>query len=340
MQRFNVGYSVANRAMEILAREGLIQRQQGQGSFVSEKPSNTPEATRLDAFALVLGHSRWSFYPTLFQGLDSAATDLHYQTIVCDTENEVDRQATILMQLIDKRVAGIALVPTTGIETPSYQVRLCQQMGIPVVLLHRDIKGASAPVIALPFEEIGYRSGMALVEQGHRRIALVFDERYVATEQYEAGLRRALGKCDAGPGDLSIHSSGRRPIPMSLEHAKFLEQMLDEMLGLPAQERPTAIMAGAGDDAEWMYVHLMKLGVRVPQEMSLITIGSTSQRRALDQQLSAVTIDEQGVGRLAAQLLAEMGRGERPIDNNERFTAELGFYPGQTLGPAPAGMMV
>lgn len=335
MQRFNVGYSVANRAMEILVREGLIHRQQGQGSFVSEKRSDASEATRLDAFALVLGHSRWSFYPSLFQGLDNTAGDLHYQTIVCDTENNVDRQSAIIMQLIDKRVAGIALVPTTKIETPGYQVRLCQQLGIPVVLLHRNIKGVSAPVVVLPFEEIGYRAGKALIEQGHRRFALVFDERYVATEQYEAGLRRALGKCDDGPAELTVHCSGERPIPMTPDHEKFLEQLLDGILGQPGPEQTTAIVAIAEDDAEWIYMRLMKTGMRVPEQVSLITVGSTIRRREIDRQLAAVTIDEQGVGRLAARLLSEMGCGKRPINNSEQFAAELGFYAGQTLGPAP-----
>ena len=337
MQQFDVGYSVANRAMEILANEGLIQRHQGQGSFVSEKTSDTTEAASLDAFALVLGHPRWSFYQSLFQGLDTTAANLHCQMIVCDTENDLDRQATVFMQLIDKRVAGIALVPTTEVETPGYQIRLCQQIGIPVVLLHRNVKGVSAPVIALPFEDIGYLAGKTLVEQGHRRVALVFDERYVATEQYEAGLRQALGKSSDGMGKLSIHCSGQRPIPMTPEHEKFLEEMLDGILDLPAAERPTAIMAIADDDAEWIYLRLIKLGVRVPQEVSLITVGSTIRHRVLDQQLSAVTIDEQGVGQLAAKLLSEIGRGVRPIDNSERFTAALDFHIGQTLGPPTNG---
>ena len=122
---------------------------------------------------------------------------------------------------------------------------------------------------------------------------------------------------------------------MTPEHEAFLERMLDGILGLPAGERPTAIMAIADDDAEWLYVRLMKMGVRVPEELSLVTIGSALRRRVLDQQLSAVTIDEQSVGQLAARLLSEMGAHERSIDDRQRFTVKIGFHTGQTLGPAP-----
>lgn len=334
MRQFGVGYSVANRAMEILAREGLIDRQQGHGTFVSESASGAPAASRLGAIALVLSHSRWSFYSSLFQGMDTAAGSLQYQTIVCDTDNDPGRQAMILMQLIDKRVAGIAIVPTSQPETAGYQIRLCQEMGVPVVLLHRQVRDVSAPLISLPFEDIGYRIGKALVDRGHRQVAWVFDERYEATDRYEAGLRRALdGSAEAC--DLQIHTSGRRTIPINAEHEAFLGNMLDGILRKRSMQRPTAIVAIAEDDAEWIYMRLMKMGVCVPDEISLITVGSALRQREIDKQLTAVTLDEAGVGRLATQLLSEMGRGQRPITDNERFTAELGFHAGETLGLAP-----
>lgn len=349
MQQFNVGYSVANRAMEILAHDGLIERQQGQGSFVRESVSDAPRADSLSTFALVLGHSRWSFNLSLCQGSDAVAGQLHYQTVVCETENDIHRQASVLMQLIASHVGGIALVPTTQPETPECQVRVCQDSGIPVVLLHRGVKGVSAPLIALPFEEIGYRAGRALVERGHRRVALVFDQRYVATEQYEAGLRRALDECDGSrhapcaeaggtrrvPAALSVHCGGGCALPMTPEYQKFLDDMLADIFRMLGQERPTVIVAIAENDAEWIYMRLMKMGVSVPEQMSLITVGNNLRRRAIEQQLSTVTIDEAGVGRLASQLLSEMRSGQRPINDNKEFAAELGFHVGQTLGPAP-----
>jgi GntR family transcriptional regulator, arabinose operon transcriptional repressor len=338
MEQFHVGYSVANRAMDILAREGLVQRRQGQGSFVSEKAPETRRATPSDTFAIVLTSPRWGFNLTLCQGSEALAGRLHYRTIACDTENNVDRQAAVLLQLIADRVAGIALVPTTRPETPEWHVRACQESGIPVVLLHRNVRGASAPLIALPFEEIGCRAGKALVERGHRRVACVFDERYEATERYEAGLRRGLEQCKHGAYDLSIHCSDKLSFSTMPEYRDFLEKTLTDIFHMPRQRRPTAIFAIAEDDAEWIYMRLMKLGVRVPEEMSLITFGGSSRRHVVAQQLTAVAIDETAVGQLAARLLSEMADSQRPIKNCEQFTAAVDFHAGQTLGPAPTAI--
>jgi len=336
MEQFDVGYSVANRAMEILVQEGLVDRQHGSGSFISEKASDNMRANQTDTLALVLGCTNWSFNVSLLQGTASAAGQLHYQKIVCETKNDVATQALLLMELIDKRVAGIALVPTTDPETPGFQIRLCQDCGIPVVLLHRGVEGVSAPLIALPYEEIGYLAGEALIQQGHRHVACVFDEPYIGTEQYQVGLRRALAECGDDKHKLTTYCSGKRPIPITLEQEqRFLGEMLEGILAQPVGQRPTAIVAIADDDAEWIYMRLMQMGVRVPDEISLITVGSAMRQREIDRQLSAVTIDEMGVGQLATRLLAEMSKRERPIDDNSRFDAELGFHAGRTLGPAP-----
>lgn len=341
MEKFNVGYGVASRAIDLLAHEGLVDRQHGSGTFVKDDVLEVLNATGasvvnwLDAFALVLSHSRWGFYPSLFQGVDAVAGDMHFQTIVCDTENDIGRQAMILMQLIDKRVAGIALVPTSQPETPAYQVRHCQESGIPVVLLHRQVQGVSAPIIALPFEEIGFQLGRSACQQGHRTVACVFDERYEATNRYEAGLRRALEECSDWPVRLSVHCHAKRTVLRPPEHEQFLAQTLTDILAIPRDRRPSVIVAIADDDAEWMYLRLMNMGVRVPEEMSLITIGNTARQREIDKQLTAITIDEAGIGRRAAHLLSEMRGRQRPINNNEQFTADIGFYAGRTLGPVP-----
>ena len=54
----------------------------------------------------------------------------------------------------------------------------------------------------------------------------------------------------------------------------------------------------------------------------------------MQQQLTAVTVDEMNLGKLAATLLHDMRSGKRPIESDERIEIPLAMSPGRTLGPA------
>jgi hypothetical protein len=51
----------------------------------------------------------------------------------------------------------------------------------------------------------------------------------------------------------------------------------------------------------------------------------------MQHRLTAVTVDEAMIGRLAAKLLDEMRSGRRMIDSSERIEISLGFSEGRTL---------
>ena len=55
----------------------------------------------------------------------------------------------------------------------------------------------------------------------------------------------------------------------------------------------------------------------------------------MQHRLSAVTVDENEIGGLAARLLDEMRSGSRAIESDERFEIALSFHEGQTLGRIP-----
>jgi len=286
----------------------------------------------LEAFALVVPETRAGFYPSLQYGFERASNEVDNQVIVCSTDNDMERQGNIILQLLDKGVVGVAIVPTAGRPTPPYQIRRLQQQGVPVVFCHRRVEGVQAPLLAIPFPEVGRLAGEALVEQGHRRVAYFAVHRSAASEAYEAGLREAI----RGAGSDLPENLVYRGSHVSLDVARQEEAVLEALQRMfHSADRPTGIMASFDSMAELIYLLLGRLGLRVPEDVSLVSFGGAWREGAVRQQLTSVIVDETLIGRRAVELLHEMRSGDRPLDDNQQITMPLSLAAGRTLGPAP-----
>ncbi len=323
--------NTVRHALSELERSGLIRRVRGSGTFVHESAMERLKSG-LDIFALVIPDTRGGFYPSLQRGFHSASAQGHNQVIVCDTDNDPFRQADALLQLIDKKIAGVAIVPTTSPTTPAHQLRPLHERGIPIVFCHRRVEGIQAPLVSFSALEVGKMAARAMLKHGHRRAAFFAFQRAGLGMQYEHGLREGLTQNGGElPPEFVRYDDSEK---VTIEHEQFLKENLSEVLrnGSP----PTAIFCPFDSEAELVYLILAQMGVRVPEEISVISFGGTWREGALTRRLAAVTVDEEELGRNAVRLLEQIRRHEKPLNSLEEVIMPLSWSNGETLGPVPA----
>ncbi len=326
-----VARSTVRQAMSVLQREGLIRRVQGRGTFVHEDVlRRLQKGTEL--FALLVPETRSGFYPSLLYGFEAAVRENNCQAVVCNTENNVDKQGSAILQLIDKQVSGVTIVPTTLSTTPAYHIRQLQEHRIPVVFCHRRVEGVQAPLLALPFEKLGQLAGKKLAEQGHRRVACFTSGYSRATDRYRSGLQSALNAMGGNCDEKDFWYGDSVSIDVN-EDEVF--RALKAMMSRP--DRPTAIFTTFDSLAELIYLQLGSLGVRVPEDISLIGMGGTWREGAIVRRLTSVVVDEAAAARRAVDLLLEIRNGSRSLTDNQQIELPLALSKGQTLGPVPTG---
>lgn len=322
VETLGVARTTIRQAMAALESDGLIRRVQGKGTFVEDDARRKLKRGQ-DIFALVVPATHGGFFPSLLNGCEGAAGEIHHQMLVCSTDDNVDRQASVILQLLDKEVGGVAIMPTTS-PTPEFQMRQLQKRGIPVVFCHRRVQGVSAPLLATPYVEVGRLAGRTLLERGHRRIAYLATFRSPVGEAYENGLQeaaRAAG-CESVPEMICTGDS------IELKEDRILAA-LQELFSKP--NPPTAIFASFDSLAEMIYLLLPRLGLRVPDDVSLMGFGGAWREGAIMKRLTSVVLDEIATGTQAVSLLHEMRNGKRPIEDDTEIVLKLGVHEGETI---------
>ena len=104
---------------------------------------------------------------------------------------------------------------------------------------------------------------------------------------------------------------------------------------------PTGIFTHGVVVAEQIYVQAMELGLRIPQDLSVIAFGPRPPIQAtgsLRERIAAVTADEVQLGRQAVELLDEMRAGRQPLESGRQIMMPLGLFAGQSLAAPPESL--
>lgn len=185
-------------------------------------------------FGLVIPDVTNPFFGRLARGVEDAASDHNYSTILCNTDASADKEARYLQVLMAERVSGVVLAP--GDEPAIDLLTRLHETGIPVVTVGREISELPIDALVIDYYDAAYQAVSYLQKQGHQRIALLNSldsdgQRQEAVNGYQAALKQG-------------HFISRSHFQPILD-GTFLEDtaLVRELIELPVEERPTALIA-------------------------------------------------------------------------------------------------
>jgi len=331
-ESLGVARNTVRQAIASLKQDGFIVGIRRKGAFVHESAQEKFQTRSTALYALIVPETQWGFYPHFLKSFRIAAESAHHQVIVCDTGNQVDRQGNAILQLIDREIAGVAIVPTTTPAGPSFQIRQLQKHNIPVVFCSRRVEGVRAPLIQIPFEQIGQVAAKTVLDAGHREIALCFPHLSESTYGYESGFRKTI--LSQGLSE-SVHLQifyGENASPDTAPNDEYLNEFLGRTV-YNTSHPVTVIFSSFDSFTEVLYLKLTLAGYRIPDDISLIGFGGSLRNSALLNQLSAVSVDEIQMGKMALKYLNQMRRKEIPMESDDVVYASIKLHPGESLTP-------
>jgi LacI family transcriptional regulator len=170
------------------------------------------------------------FYSTIAQAVETAARERGFLLITASAREDADRERELVGALVGRRVDALLIVPAG--RDQSYLTAIRGRTTF--VFIDRPPGGFEADTVLLDDAGGARQAVEHLVAQGHRRIACVsdHDEVYTAGERL-AGYRHALETAGIAPDPALVRAGSR--------DAAHAEQVVGELLALPADRRPTAL---------------------------------------------------------------------------------------------------
>ena len=227
-----------------------------------------------------------------------------YSMLLVCSQNEPQADVDYLHFLARRQVSG--LIVSTASNGPDQSMPLITELGVPTVMLDRELVDAAHVSAVQSDHKSSLRAGVLhLLEQGHRRIALIggYDFIFPANERLR-GFRAAFAEANLSCDPALVRSVG---FPAPKAYAETLD-----LLALP--DPPSALIAAGNTTLIGVLQALQERHRIVGRDIALIGCDDTSLARLHSPPITVIERDLTLLGATAAELLLETiqnGGGKR-----------------------------
>ena len=262
------------------------------------------------------------FFSALSFGIERTFADHGYNTFICSAEEDSRKEEDYTLMMVRQRVDGVIIGPT-GYSEANLK-RLIEQ-DIPVVLVDRDFPELDVNRVIINNFQGGYDGTKHLLELGHRHIGVIGAHEYSgALAQRTQGIFQAFADFDPALQPELVLSNNLQQFEQGYDCAKQLCQQNPDL---------TAIFALTDVLAVGALRAASELGLRVPQDLSIIGFDNIALASFVVPPLTTVAQPIYAIGETAARiLLRQMDDSDQPT---ETVTFETELLVRESTAPPP-----
>lgn len=231
------------------------------------------------------------------QGAETVLAPEGYMLFAFSSNRSPEREVEFLQAARQRRMDG--LIVTLSDETAAAPIREIGRMGVPIVVLDRDIPVEADIVYSEHIQSIE-TIVLQLAELGHRRIGLVAaSEKIRPGRDRVTGYRRAIAKAGLEADEWLIRAR--------TQSAEYGAAETYDLLSGP--NPPTAILAAGSDIFPGALRAVRMMGLSIPDDISFVGADDPVLGELVFPPITVIDRDMAEVGRQAAGLLIERLKG-------------------------------
>lgn len=240
---------------------------------------------------LIISDIRNPFFTSISRAVEDIAYEQGFSVILCNTDENPEKEAIYLNLQRDEQVAGVIFSPTRQTLTSFNPA----QFGFPFVIIDRSLPGCDVDVVMLDNVDAAYRLTTHLIENGYRRIEALCGAMSTTGMERRAGYEKALRA-----HGLALPSEPAKYFPPKVEAGYAATLKLLDRLEPPDAILTTNNLLGAG-----AMQAIRERNLTIPTDIALVTFDEASWTSLVQPPITLIEQPTYEIGKTATELLLQ-----------------------------------
>lgn len=246
---------------------------------------------RAHLVGLIIPDIQNPFYAEIARGVEDAAYSAEYALLLCNSDENPEKERFYLDVMRSESVDGIVLPPFDDTDAAVIEIAAT---GMPVVCVDRSMAKLKTDLVEVDNHRGALEAVSHLLDKGHKHIGLIEGRPQVSTSR-----ERRRGYLDAlAERGITVRKELMRAGDFKQGSGRILA---NELLALP--KPPTALFVCNNLMTVGALATIHQRGLRVPQDVAIVGFDDLPWAEALDPPLTVVRQPAYDVGRQAMELL-------------------------------------
>lgn len=300
-EKFSLSRQTIRHAIAVLEKEGYVTRIQGSGTYISD--NNITDKVNRKNIAIITTYVDAYIFPQTIQHMERIISDAGYTVQISFTNNRISREKTILEGIVEKDdIAGVIVEPTkSNLPNPNLKYyELLMKKHVPVLFINSFYEILNAPHVSMNDKMAGKIATEYAIKKGHTRIGGVFklDD--------SQGARRYAGFLEA-MAEAELKVKGSDLLWFDTEDLLSEENVYDLAMRIRRRLSTRTCLVMYNDETAYKVVtELQKVGVRIPEDLSVVGIDDNPLSTSGSVQITSVVYPAMDIAVKVANNMLEL----------------------------------
>ncbi|MGF7143074.1 GntR family transcriptional regulator of arabinose operon [Anaerotaenia torta] len=310
-EQFKVSRITSKRALEDLKNEGLISRIRGSGSYVAdqEKQAKTEMVSEENLYSRVVSlvipfdDSNGGIMNTV-SGITSVLKNKGYIVDIHCTSEKTLNDKQQLLELYQRKVGGIIYYPKSDRDNLEL-MNMFYLENYPIVVIDKYFESVPLRSVVSDNQQGMYEAARYLLELGHHRIGFLSDNRIeeaTSVRNRYFGYAKALKEYKITVDERYVKNGDLYNLDIN-DGEEIVRELVEQGV--------TAMCAINDYVALFLISCLNRLGISVPEQVSVVGFDDISLKMMPDISLTTVRQDLYEIGRCAGEMMLEALEGRK-----------------------------